>query len=341
MRITKTIVLSSVFALSGFGLAQETNSVPEKEAGTPAESAAEIDLFSATKAESDVFLRVNGKEITKTEVMQELTPLLVQLQQALTSGIVSEEQASAIVSQARNEIINEMIQKILLTKAVEDEGIQVESSEVDKELEAVKADLPEGETLESILEMQGMTMEDLKKEINLQMAILKLFDKKTEGVTPQKAYEMWVKPGTVTASHILIGFEEDASDEEKAAKKAELEKIRTDIIAEKITFADAAKQYSEDPGSKEEGGEYKDISKDDMVPEFDAAIFSQKIDEVGEIVETSFGYHIIKVSSRTPAEKSFEEMTEEELEEFVVKRKNRVLGEYVSGLLDKAKIEEL
>lgn len=341
MRITKTIVLSSVFVLSGFGLAQEIILPAEKGAEKPAESAAEIDLFSATKAESDVFLRVNGKEITKTEVMQELTPLLVQLQQLVSSGMVSEEQASAYVNQERNQIINEMIQKIVLGKAVEDEGIQIESSEVDKELEAAKADLPEGETLESILEMQGMTMEDAKKEINLQMAILKLFDKKTEGVTPENAYEMLVKPGTVTASHILIGFEPDASDEVKAEKKAELKKIRDDIVAEKITFSDAAKQYSEDPGSKEEGGEYKDIAKDDMVPEFDAAIFSQKIDEVGEIIETSFGYHIIKVSSRTPAEKSFEEMTEEELDELVVKRKNRVLGEYVSGLLDQAKIEEL
>ncbi|MBN2686498.1 MAG: peptidylprolyl isomerase [Pontiellaceae bacterium] len=341
MRITKTIVMSSVFALGVLVQAQETNPAPEKEAGKPAESSAEKDLFAATQAESDVFLRVNGKEITKTEVTQELMSLLTQLQQAVSSGMVSEEQASAYVAQARNQIIDQMIQKILLEKAVKDEAIKVESSEVDKELEAAKADLPEGMTLESILEMQGMTLDDAKKEIELQMAIQKLFEKKTEGVTPQKAYDMLVKPGTVTASHILIGFEPDASDEVKAEKKAELKKIRDDIIAEKISFADAAKQYSEDPGSKEEGGEYKDIAKDDMVSEFDAAIFSQKIDEVGEIIETSYGYHIIKVSSRKPAEKSFEEMTEEELDELVMKKKNRIMGEYVSGLLKKATIEEL
>lgn len=337
MRITKTIVLSSVFALSVLVQAQETKLASEKAAEKPVGT----DLFSATQAKSDVFLRVNGKEITKTEIEKELTPVLVQLQQAVSSGTLSEEQAVEYVARVRNQIIDQMLQKILLEKAIADEGIKIDSAKVDEILEEEKKNFPEGETLETILAAQDMTLEEVKKEIKLQLAIEQLFEKKTKEITSQKAYDTLVKPGTVTASHILIGFEKDASDEDKAKKKAEIEKIRADIVAEKITFAEAAKKYSEDPGSKDLGGEYEDIAKDDMVAEFDAAIYSQKIGEVGAVIETSFGYHIITVSSRKPAEKTFEEMTEEELDEIVAQKKNRIMSEYVADLIKKADIEEL
>src|SRR6185369_15353442 len=67
-------------------------------------------------------------------------------------------------------------------------------------------------------------------------------------------------------------------------------------------FAKLAKEYSEDPGSKELGGEYT-FPRGKMVPEFEAAAFSLKTNQVSDIVTTQFGYHIIKLSEKLPAKK--------------------------------------
>ena len=67
-------------------------------------------------------------------------------------------------------------------------------------------------------------------------------------------------------------------------------------------FAKLAKEYSEDPGSKDKGGEYK-FPRGQMVPEFEAAAFSLGTNQVSDIVTTRFGYHIIKLSEKIPARK--------------------------------------
>jgi parvulin-like peptidyl-prolyl isomerase len=60
-------------------------------------------------------------------------------------------------------------------------------------------------------------------------------------------------------------------------------------------FADMAKKYSEDPGSKDKGGEYDGVVRGQMVPEFEKAAFSLKINEISDPVKTTYGYHILQV----------------------------------------------
>ena len=67
-------------------------------------------------------------------------------------------------------------------------------------------------------------------------------------------------------------------------------------------FAKLAKEYSEDPGSKDKGGEYT-FARSQMVAEFEAAAFSLGTNQVSDIITTRFGYHIIKLSEKIPARK--------------------------------------
>jgi len=122
-------------------------------------------------------------------------------------------------------------------------------------------------------------------------------------------------PEEVNASHILIKVDAGASDEDKAAAKLKLEDIRNKII-DGEDFAKLAKEHSDDPGSKTKGGNLGFFRRGMMVPPFENTAFSLNKSELSSIVETDFGYHIIKVIAKKEAKKSsFKEVRKEILSE--------------------------
>ena len=112
----------------------------------------------------------------------------------------------------------------------------------------------------------------------------------------QAEYQM---PEQARARHILIKVDAGADAKTDAAAKAKAEDLLKQIKGG-ANFADLAKKYSDDPGSKDSGGELGFAQRGRMVPEFDKAIFSQKIGDT-EIVKTQFGYHIVQVEERQQA----------------------------------------
>ena len=117
---------------------------------------------------------------------------------------------------------------------------------------------------------------------------------------------MFEQPEMVRASHILLmtsdpETHQPLSDEKKTAKHKLMEDILKQARAG-TNFADLAKKYSEDPGSKDKGGEYT-FPRGQMVKEFEETAFSLKPGEISDIIETQFGYHIIKLSEKIPAKK--------------------------------------
>ncbi|MCS7046052.1 MAG: peptidylprolyl isomerase [Gemmataceae bacterium] len=110
---------------------------------------------------------------------------------------------------------------------------------------------------------------------------------------------------TVRASHILARVSPSASPEEKMKARARLEALRGDILAGKISFEEAARRYSDCKASKDRGGDidyfpYKFV----VVEPFAQAAFAARKGEITDVVATEFGYHLIKVTDRTPGEPS-------------------------------------
>ncbi|AOX99774.1 peptidylprolyl isomerase [Jeongeupia sp. USM3] len=104
------------------------------------------------------------------------------------------------------------------------------------------------------------------------------------------------------AAHILITVAKDASAEQRAAAKTKAEGILKEVRANPARFAELAKQYSQDPGSAQQGGELGWFGRGAMVKPFDDTVFKLDKGQISDVVQTDFGYHVIKLEdARSPA----------------------------------------
>ena len=106
-------------------------------------------------------------------------------------------------------------------------------------------------------------------------------------------------PEQSKSRHILIGVPPNADAATDAAAKAKAQMVLK-LLQAGGSWTDLAKKYSDDPGSKDTGGELGFAQRGKMVPTFDNAIFTQKIGEI-DIIKTNFGYHIVQVEERQTA----------------------------------------
>ncbi|HLD22276.1 MAG TPA: protein translocase subunit SecD [Patescibacteria group bacterium] len=136
------------------------------------------------------------------------------------------------------------------------------------------------------VELPGIT--DISEAIK-RIGATPVLEFKTEGSPPEYTQEQ----------------KDDIKKQNEEAKKT-AEEVLAKATAEGANFEELAKEYSQDPGSKDQGGDLGEFEQEAMVPEFDEVVFNKA--EVGnvypEVVETSFGYHIIRVDSKTPADQN-------------------------------------
>ena len=122
----------------------------------------------------------------------------------------------------------------------------------------------------------------------------------------------YTTPQERRASHILVKAEKDAPAAERAKAKAKAEALLAEVKKNPGSFADVAKKNSDDPGSGERGGDLDFFGRGAMVKPFEDAAFALKPDEISGIVESDFGYHIIKLAAvRGGDKKSFESVKAE------------------------------
>lgn len=103
------------------------------------------------------------------------------------------------------------------------------------------------------------------------------------------------------AAHILISVAAQASDADKQAAKAKAEQVLQQIRQAPAKFAELAKQYSQDPGSATNGGDLGMFGRGMMVKAFDESVFQLKPGEISDLVQSEFGFHIIRLVAVKPA----------------------------------------
>ncbi len=139
---------------------------------------------------------------------------------------------------------------------------------------------------------------------------------------------------TASVRHILL-LTQGKTDAEKAEARTRIEGLLARAKAGE-DFAELAKLYSEDPGSKDNGGLYEDFGRGMMVPPFEEASFSVPVGEISGVVETTFGYHVIKVVGRKKETRPFEEVRGEIESRLKEQKQGSVVQDFVQGLKDKA-----
>lgn len=346
---TFLIVLPVAVAMAFTGCDEEETTVAP--VAEPVDLAQTQDLFSEpiqpnplTTDPSTVMIRVNGEEITRGDVQEVMAAAMQQV-----SGQVPPQQLQQMQAQMYNNVREQLVTKKLMDAAIATANVVVSEEDLAVAMDEIRASVPPDQDLEAALAASGSNLEQLTENVKEQLATRQFLESKTADVsdaTEEEAKEFYdanpdrfQKPEGVSASHILIKFDEVDTDEIKAEKKAQLEKIRADIIAETITFEDAAVEHSSCP-SKAQGGSLGTFGKGQMVPEFEVAAFTQEIDEVGDVVETQFGYHIIKVTERQEAGVVDFDEAKEQITIFLTgQKKQEIISDFIKSLRDSATIE--
>ncbi|WP_265918772.1 SurA N-terminal domain-containing protein [Cupriavidus nantongensis] len=116
------------------------------------------------------------------------------------------------------------------------------------------------------------------------------------------------------ASHILISAPKDAPAAQRQAAKDKAAKLLEEVRKHPDSFADVARKNSQDPGSAEKGGDLGFMGRGALVKPFEDAMYALKEGQISDVVETDFGYHIIKLTGTKPAETRPLEAVRTELE---------------------------
>ena len=232
-------------------------------------------------------------------------------------------------------------------------GIKLEVKDLDKQvadkLSLGKARFGSPAEYEAALKANNLTEKGLQDIIRKDIVINNLFEKEivskitVSDADIEKFYdenlEKFKKPETYQASHILIGVEPQSKPEDKQKAKEKAEAVRKKIVAGE-DFAALAKAESTCP-SKEKGGDLGTFGKGEMVPEFEKAAAALKPGQISDVVETQFGYHIIKLVDKKDAGVVGLDEVKEKIQAYLKQNKSQqVMLEYIAGLKSKATIEK-
>lgn len=247
---------------------------------------------------------INGTEIYEDTVTDYIQSVREQ------QGLTDEDSWGNYLAQmgtdpagVREQIINTYVTRELINSGAEEKGVTVDSSEVDSYVDKMKSNYDSDEKWQSALEQAGMTEDEYRSEIELQLKAKELYNTFTSSEEPSnddmlQYAQMYASAydGAKRSSHILFDSDDEATAQDVLNK----------INSGELDFAEAAKQYSKDAGSKDAGGDVGWDKTSSFVQEYTDALSGLEKDQVSGLVTSSYGIHIIKCTDvyNAPKEKA-------------------------------------
>ncbi len=197
-----------------------------------------------------------------------------------------------------------MLNTKLITQFLARQNITVPPEKVDEEIERLKQQLKtDGQDLATALLQNNVSMNDIRKEYEQRIRWSEYVKSKATEAALRRFYAEHrdLFSGTqIRASHILLKVDPNTSEAEKDKIRQKLANIKNEIEQRKLTFAEAANKYSEDPANA--GGAGGDLDyfslNSGYIEEFTDVAFKLKKGIISDIVETPFGFHLIQVTDR-------------------------------------------
>ena len=295
----------------------------------------------------NVVVTANGTSITESQIGDILNPRMQQ-----TAGRVPENMIPQYRQQMRKRIIEQLVIEELITQDEKKNNIDVNQSELDQQInKQIASQNLTTDEFKALLKAYGTTFgeyqQNMRKKLMFEKMMETKFADKLQAPTDQqvKAYydeniQQFNRPESIHVRHILITPAKDSNDPNaaKAEAKAKAEDILKKLKAG-ADFNDLAKQYSSCP-SAPNGGDIGPQAKGNLVPEFEKAAYALKPGQISDVVETSFGFHIIKLIEHMDAGTvSFEKAKDEIKQTLADKQREQIMMDYIQKIKTGANIK--
>ena len=288
-----------------------------------------------------VLAKVNGVAITQGERDQTA-------QEMLSRGRMSQQSSPDMLPKIEAAALEQLINVELLYQKGQKLKIGDLDKKVDDKLAQMRAQFPSPADFEKALTSANLTEKQFKAFTRKNIVIDNLLQKEVLGkisVSDADAKKFYDKnqdkfkaPEQTRASHVLITVDQKATPEEKKKAKEKAAAIKKRVAAGE-DFAAVAKAESKCP-SAAKGGDLGYFGKGQMVPAFEEAAFSLKPGQISEVVETQFGYHVIKVTDRKQAETVKFNDVKDKIKDYLKNQQaQKPMADYVENLRKQAKIE--
>lgn len=289
-------------------------------------------------------LKIDGELIPEDAITHELSRLV-----HFYSNHMPQEQIRAQIPQLKARAKEQAIGAKLLLNEANRLDIRVSDEELTERLERVVEECGGKKKFGEMLVSQNITMEYLKNSIEHGCKVEKLVEQLTSEVEAPteaeieahfRAHEQeYKKPERALARHILVAVEGD-NEEEKISARQKIEDIRQRIV-DGADFAEEAAEHSACPSGQSNGGSLGWFGRGAMVPEFDQAVFSMNVGDLSDIIETSFGFHVVEKTDHDPGDAAdFDEVREQIRELLLHVKRGEVIAANVAELKAKADIED-
>lgn len=288
-----------------------------------------------------------GVEIRRSQLDKEVSVAKSQLQ--ANGRTIKPDQ----LVQAERQVLEQLINvRLLLAKATPADKASGKDS-AEKRAVAVKTKLGSEVAYDAQLTLMGTTREAVlakwTEALTAEAVLKREFKVKVTDQEAKKFYDenpaQFEVPDAVRASHILLSTvdqktKEPLTSDQKAARRKEAEALLKRARAGE-DFAKLAREYSDDTVSKARGGEYT-FAHGGMAPEVEAAAFAMSPNQIGDIVTSSYGYHIIKVSEKIPAHKvKFADTASDIKDGLAQQAVEKQFPDYIASLRKEAGVEIL
>lgn len=300
-------------------------------------------MANTTFAATEVVAKVNGKELTSFELNEEFQAILPMMG-AYHGGMTAEK-----IAEIREKAMNNLIEKELQYQYALEIGLSVPKKDVDAEFAKMKKQFGSSAKFKDALKKSGITQDELKGFIKkrLLIATAKKQEVSSKAVFSdaeikeyyEKNKESYKRPDEFKASHILIKVDPSGTKEDKE-KSLNLAKELIARIQKGERFEDLAVKYSDDKGSGSIGGNVGTFHKGMAEEAFEKAVLSLKVGELSDVVETLYGYHIIKLTGVRPeVQLTYDEVKVTIKSKLEKKKGEELYKNLIDELKSKAKIE--